>query len=106
MGRVARRAATGRLLRMSGRAAQRARAVAHARPVGSWRARHGPWLFRSYCAWAESNFACRVLAHFARPKSTGLGDLVQMTEDGRTGQVLSGQTVERSGGIVCGLHHT
>jgi hypothetical protein len=35
----------------------------------------------------------------------GLGDLVQRTGDGRTGQVLSGQTIERLGGAVCDLHH-
>jgi hypothetical protein len=34
----------------------------------------------------------------------GVGDLVQRTEDGRTGQVLGGRAVERSGGTVCGLH--
>jgi hypothetical protein len=34
----------------------------------------------------------------------GVGDLVQMTEDGRTGRVLGGRAVERSGGVVCGLH--
>jgi hypothetical protein len=36
----------------------------------------------------------------------GVGDLVQRTGDGRTGRVLSGRTVERSGGAVCGLHLT
>jgi hypothetical protein len=36
---------------------------------------------------------------------TGVGDLVQRTGDGRTGRVLSGRVIERSGGIVCGLHH-
>jgi hypothetical protein len=35
MGCAARRAATGHLLRVSGRATQRARAAAQARPVGS-----------------------------------------------------------------------
>jgi hypothetical protein len=35
----------------------------------------------------------------------GVGDLVQRTGDGRTGRVLSGQAVDRSGGTVCGLHH-
>jgi hypothetical protein len=35
----------------------------------------------------------------------GVGDLVQRTEDGHTGRVLGGQTIERSGGAVCGLHH-
>jgi hypothetical protein len=34
----------------------------------------------------------------------GVGDLVQRTGDGRTGRVLSGRAVERSGGAVCGLH--
>jgi hypothetical protein len=32
------------------------------------------------------------------------GDLVQRTEDGRTGRILDGGAVERSGGAVCGLH--
>jgi hypothetical protein len=35
---------------------------------------------------------------------TGVGDLVQSTEDGRTGRVLGGRAVQRSGGAVCGLH--
>jgi hypothetical protein len=34
----------------------------------------------------------------------GVGDLVQRMGDGRTGQVLGGRTIERSGGAVCGLH--
>jgi hypothetical protein len=34
----------------------------------------------------------------------GVGDLVQRTEDGRTGQVLGGRTIGRSGNVVCGLH--
>jgi hypothetical protein len=34
----------------------------------------------------------------------GVGDLVQRTEDGRTSRVLGGRAIERSGGIVCGLH--
>jgi hypothetical protein len=34
----------------------------------------------------------------------GVGDLVQMTGDGRTGRVLDGRAVKRSGGAVCGLH--
>jgi hypothetical protein len=36
---------------------------------------------------------------------TGVGDLVQMTENGRTGRVLGGRAIERSDGAVCGLHH-
>jgi hypothetical protein len=31
-------------------------------------------------------------------------DLVQRIMDGRTGRVLSGRAIERSGGAVCGLH--
>jgi hypothetical protein len=34
----------------------------------------------------------------------GVGDLVQRTGDGRTGRVLSGRTIERSGDAVCGLY--
>jgi hypothetical protein len=34
----------------------------------------------------------------------GVGDLVQRTGDGRTGRVLGGRAVERSGGAMCGLH--
>jgi hypothetical protein len=34
----------------------------------------------------------------------GVGDLVQRTGDGRTGRVLGGRAVERSGGTVYGLH--
>jgi hypothetical protein len=34
----------------------------------------------------------------------GVGDLMQRTGDGRTGRVLDGRAVERSGSAVCGLH--
>jgi hypothetical protein len=34
-----------------------------------------------------------------------VGDLVQRTEDGRTGRILGGRAIERLGGAVCGLHH-
>jgi hypothetical protein len=34
----------------------------------------------------------------------GVEDLVQRTGDGRTGRVLGGRAIERSGGAVCGLH--
>jgi hypothetical protein len=36
--------------------------------------------------------------------AAGVGDLVQRTGDGRTGRVLGGRVIERSGGAVCGLH--
>jgi hypothetical protein len=42
--------------------------------------------------------------HAAMRIVAGIGDLVQRTEDGHTGWVLGGRTVERSGGAVCGLH--
>jgi hypothetical protein len=35
----------------------------------------------------------------------GVGDLVQRIGDGRIGRVLGGETVEKSGDVVCGLHH-
>jgi hypothetical protein len=35
---------------------------------------------------------------------TVVGDLVQSTRDDRTGRVLSGRTIERSGDAVCGPH--
>jgi hypothetical protein len=34
----------------------------------------------------------------------GVGDLEQRTGDGRTGQVLGGRAIEKSGGAVCNLH--
>jgi hypothetical protein len=34
----------------------------------------------------------------------GVGDLVQMIGDGRTGRVLGGWTIGRSGDAMCGLH--
>jgi hypothetical protein len=34
----------------------------------------------------------------------GVVDLVQRIGNCRTGQVLGGRVVERSGGVVCGLH--
>jgi hypothetical protein len=33
-----------------------------------------------------------------------VGDLLQRTGDDRTGRVLGGRAVERSGGVMCGLH--
>jgi hypothetical protein len=37
---------------------------------------------------------------------TGVGDLVQRTEDGGTGRVLGGRAIEMSDDVVCGLHYT
>jgi hypothetical protein len=35
----------------------------------------------------------------------GVEDLMQRTGDGRTGWVLSGRAIDRSSGVVSGLHH-
>jgi hypothetical protein len=53
-------------------------------------------LLVSWCAGAAWCAVTRIVA--------GVGDLVQRTGDGRTGQVLGGQAIERSGGVVCSLH--
>jgi hypothetical protein len=53
-------------------------------------------LLVSWCAGAAWHAAMRIVA--------GVGDLMQRTGDGRTGRVLGGRVVERSGGAVCGLH--
>jgi hypothetical protein len=45
-----------------------------------------------------------VACHAAIRIMAGVGDLVQMTGDGRTGRVLGGRTIERSSGAMCGLH--
>jgi hypothetical protein len=33
-----------------------------------------------------------------------VGDIVQRTGDGHTGQVLGGRAIKRSSGAMCGLH--
>jgi hypothetical protein len=43
--------------------------------------------------------------HVAMRIMAGVGDLVQRIGDGRTGRVLGGRMIERSGGTMCGLHH-
>jgi hypothetical protein len=45
--------------------------------------------------------ACRPVMRIV----AGVGDLVQRTGDGRTGRVLGGWVIERSGVTVCSLHH-
>jgi hypothetical protein len=42
--------------------------------------------------------------HAATRIVAGVGDLVQRTGNGRTGRVLGGRAIERSGGVVCGMH--
>jgi hypothetical protein len=46
--------------------------------------------------------ACRAVTRIV----TGVEYLVQRNGDGRTGQVLDGRAIERSGDAVCGLHLT
>jgi hypothetical protein len=45
--------------------------------------------------------ACRAAMRIV----AGVGDLIQRIGDGRIGRVLGGQAIERSDGVVCGLHH-
>jgi hypothetical protein len=45
-----------------------------------------------------------VAWHTATRIVVGVGDLVQMTGDGRTSRVLGGRAIKKSGGAVCGLH--
>jgi hypothetical protein len=45
-----------------------------------------------------------VAWHAVMRTVAGVGDLVQSTRDGRTGQILGGRAVERSGGVMCSLH--
>jgi hypothetical protein len=45
-----------------------------------------------------------VVWHAAMRIMAGVGDLLQRTRDGRTGPVLGGRAVERSGDVVCGPH--
>jgi hypothetical protein len=42
--------------------------------------------------------------HAATRIMARVGDLVQRIGDGRTGRVLDGRAIERSGGAMCGLH--
>jgi hypothetical protein len=42
--------------------------------------------------------------HAAMRIMSGVGDLMQRTEDGRTTRVLDDRTIERSGVAVCDLH--
>jgi hypothetical protein len=42
--------------------------------------------------------------HVATRIMAGVGDLVQRTGDDRTSQILGDRVIERSGGVVCGLH--
>jgi hypothetical protein len=62
---------------------------------------HGESCLRiSWCAGGRcgKQAATRIMAR--------VGDLVQRTEDGRTGRVLGGWTIGRSRDAVCGIHCT
>jgi hypothetical protein len=63
-------------------------------------------LFRSEnCVCLSRGVQVAGAAWFAVTRTmAGVRDLVQRTGDGRTGRVLGGWAVERSGGAVCGLH--
>jgi hypothetical protein len=53
-------------------------------------------LLVSWCAGAAWRVVTRIVA--------GIGDLVQRTRDDCTDRVLGNRAIERSGGVVCGLH--
>jgi hypothetical protein len=53
----------------------------------------------SHCMQVAGAAWCAAMRIVAR-----VGDLVQRTGDGRTGQVLGGRVIERSSGAMCGLH--
>jgi hypothetical protein len=66
-------------------------------PLPLFRLENHVWLSRGVqVAGAARCAVTRIVA--------GVGDLVQRTGDGRTGRVLDGRAIERSGGTVCGLH--
>jgi hypothetical protein len=66
-------------------------------PLSLFRAENRVYLSRGVqVAGAAWQAATRIVA--------GVGDLLQRTEDGRTGRVLGGQMIGRSGDIVCGLY--
>jgi hypothetical protein len=44
--------------------------------------------------------------HVAMRIVAEVGDLMQRTRDGRTGRVLGGRAIERSGGAMCDLHRS
>jgi hypothetical protein len=60
-------------------------------------------LFCSSFIFVSFGESCLLVLWCAGGRCSMAGDLVQRTRDGRTGRVLSGRAVERSGGIVCGL---
>jgi hypothetical protein len=71
------------------------------------------WLFYLYYYFSLENRVCLsrcvqligVAWRAAMRIIAGVEDLVQRVGDGRTGQVLGGRTIERSGDAVCGLHY-
>jgi hypothetical protein len=57
-------------------------------------------LLVSWCASGRCSMACSDEDH-GRSRRPGAED-----RDGRTGRILGGRAVERSGGALCGLHLT
>jgi hypothetical protein len=67
------------------------------------------WFYYLYLVRVENRVCLShgvQVAGAARQAATRImiGVVVQSTVDGRTGQVLSGRTIRRSGDIMCGLH--
>jgi hypothetical protein len=75
--------------------------------------RIGLFCFFYLCFIWRIAFACLVVCRWqvagaawcaAMRIVVGVADLMHRTGDDRTGQVLGGWAIERSGGAVCGLH--
>jgi hypothetical protein len=70
------------------------------------------WVFYLYLLFRSENHVClsygvQVVGaawRAAMRTMARVGELMQRTGDGRTGRVLGGRVVERSGGAVCSLH--
>jgi hypothetical protein len=60
--------------------------------------------FRKSCLLVSWCVSDRCGIHTTMRIVTGVGDLVQRTGDSRTSRVLGGRAIERSGGVMCGLH--
>jgi hypothetical protein len=56
------------------------------------------------CCVSHGVQVANVAWHAAMMIMVGVGHLVQRNRDDRTGRVLSGRAIERSGDVVCGLY--
>jgi hypothetical protein len=57
-------------------------------------------LLVSWCAGGR----CGMAWHAAMRIVAGVGDLLQMIENGHTGRILGGRVIEKSDDAICGMH--